>query len=40
MELHDQVRNDYRKILETPETSILTGNTDAQTVSASVGYTP
>ena len=40
MELHDQVRKDYQKILANPENSIVTGSADAQTVSASVGYTP
>lgn len=40
MELHDQVRKDYQNILANPENSILTGKADAQTVSASVGYTP
>ena len=36
----DQVRNDYKQILINPEDSIITGNTDSSTVSASVGYTP
>ena len=39
-ELIDQVRNDYKQILLDPKNSILTGNTDSETVSASVGYTP
>ena len=39
-ELIDQVRNDYKKILLDPKNSILTGDADNQTVSASVGYTP
>ena len=36
----DQVRNDYKQILLDPNNSILTGNADNSTVSASVGYTP
>ena len=36
----DQVRNDYKQILISPEDSIITGSTDSATVSASVGYTP
>ena len=39
-ELIDQVRNDYKQILLDPQNSILTGNADNETVSASVGYTP
>ena len=39
-ELIDQVRNDYKQILLDPKNSILTGDADNQTVSASVGYTP
>ena len=39
-ELIDQVRNDYKQILLDPKNSILTGDTDNSTVSASVGYTP
>ena len=39
-ELIDQVRNDYKQILLDPQNSILTGNADNSTVSASVGYTP
>ena len=39
-DIHDQVRNDYRQILQHPEASLLTGNAEADTVSASVGYTP
>ena len=34
------IEKDYQKILANPENSIVTGNADAQTVSASVGYTP
>ena len=39
-EILDQVRQDYQKILLDPENSILTGTTDSETVSSSVGYTP
>ena len=39
-ELIDQVRNDYKQILLNPKNSILTGDTDSETMSASVGYTP
>lgn len=39
-EIRDQVRQDYQKILLTPEASVITGNTDSATMSASVGYTP
>ena len=39
-EIIDQVRQDYRQILQDPQNSILTGNTDNRTMSASVGYTP
>ena len=39
-EIRDQVRKDYQKILLTPEASVITGNTDSATMSASVGYTP
>ena len=39
-EILDQVRQDYRQILLNPGNSILTGDTDSQTMSASVGYTP
>ena len=37
-EIIDQVRNDYKQILLDPQNSILTGDADNQTVSASVGY--
>ena len=36
----DQVRHDYQQILLDPQNSILTGDTDSRTISASVGYTP
>ena len=39
-EILDQVRQDYQKILLDPQNSILTGTTDSETVSSSVGYTP
>ena len=39
-EILDQVRQDYRQILLNPKNSILTGETDSETMSASVGYTP
>ena len=39
-ELIDQVRNDYKQILLDPKNSILAGDADSSTVSASVGYTP
>ena len=39
-EILDQVRQDYRQILQNPKNSILTGETDSETMSASVGYTP
>lgn len=39
-EILDQVRQDYQQILLDPQNSILTGNTDSETVSSSVGYTP
>ena len=39
-EILDQVRQDYQQILLDPENSIITGNTDSQTMSSSVGYTP
>ena len=39
-DIHDQVRQDYQQILLDPQNSILTGNTDSETVSSSVGYTP
>ena len=39
-EILDQVRQDYRQILQDPKNSILTGETDSNTMSASVGYSP
>ena len=39
-QIHDQVRQDYTQILLDPQNSILTGNTGAETMSSSVGYTP
>lgn len=36
----DQVRQDYQQILLEPQKSILTGDTDSETMSASLGYTP
>ncbi|MBE6921876.1 MAG: methyltransferase domain-containing protein [Ruminococcaceae bacterium] len=36
----DQVRQDYRQILQDPQNSILTGDRDSETMSAAVGYTP
>ena len=39
-EILDQVRQDYQQILLDPKNSILTGTTDSETVSSSVGYTP
>ena len=39
-EILDQVRQDYQQILLDPQNSILTGTTDSETVSFSVGYTP
>ena len=36
----DQVRQDYQQILLEPSNSILTGDADSVTVSASLGYTP
>jgi len=39
-EILDQVRQDYQQILLDPQNSILTGTTDSQTMSSSVGYTP
>ena len=39
-EIRDQVRQDYRQILQNPGQSVLTGNTSSETMSASVGYTP
>ena len=39
-EILDQVRQDYQQILADPKHSILTGSTDSETMSSSVGYTP
>ena len=39
-EILDQVRQDYQQILLDPQNSILTGTTDSNTMSSSVGYTP
>ena len=39
-DIHDQVRADYRQILQDPGNSIMTGDTGSETMSASVGYTP
>jgi len=39
-QIRDQVRQDYTQILLDPKNSILTGDTDSGTMSASVGYTP
>lgn len=39
-DIHEQVRQDYRQILLDPQNSVLTGDADSRTVSASVGYTP
>ena len=39
-EIHDQVRDDYRQILQHPADSVLSGEAAPDTVSASVGYTP
>ena len=36
----DQVRQDYQQILLNPTKSILTGDTDSERMSASLGYTP
>lgn len=36
----DQVRQDYRQILQDPHNSILTGDTDSTTMSTVLGYTP
>ena len=40
IDIHDQVRQDYTKILLDPKNSIITGDTGSDTMSASVGYTP
>ena len=39
-EILDQVRQDYQQILLDPKNSILTGDTNSESMSASVGYTP
>ena len=39
-QIHDQVRKDYQQILLDPQKSILTGDTDSERMSASLGYTP
>ena len=39
-EIHDQVRKDYQKILLDPSNSLITNTNSADTMSASVGYTP
>lgn len=39
-DVHNQVRQDYQKILLEPENSVITCDTDAETISSSVGYTP
>ena len=39
-EIQDRVRQDYKNILLNTENSLVTGNTSAETVSSSVGYTP
>jgi SAM-dependent methyltransferase len=38
-DIREQVREDYRQILQDPGNSILTGNAESGAVSASVGYT-
>lgn len=38
-DIRDQVRRDYQQILSDPSNSIVTGDTDSGTMSASVGYT-
>lgn len=38
-DIHDQVRQDYSQILLDPQNSIVTGDTCAETMSSSVGYT-
>ncbi|MGM9589868.1 MAG: methyltransferase domain-containing protein [Faecousia sp.] len=40
IDIHDQVRQDYQKILLDPNHSVLTGDTGVETMSSSVGYTP
>lgn len=39
-EIHERVRNDYRKILADPEHSVVTTTNTAGIMSASVGYLP
>ena len=39
-EILDQVRRDYQQILQDPSHSIITGNTDHQTMASTIGYTP
>ena len=39
-ELQERVRSDYKKILESPEESLVTVTNSADTMSASVGYPP
>jgi len=39
-DIHDQVRQDYARILMDPQNSILSGDTGSTVMSASVGYTP
>ena len=39
-QIRDQVRRDYQDILLHPQQSVLMGDTDSATMSASVGYTP
>ena len=39
-EILDQVRRDYQQILQDPAHSILTGNTDHQTMASTIGYAP
>lgn len=40
LEIHDKVRSDYQQILADPKNSVLTGDTTADVMSSSVGYTP
>lgn len=39
-EIHDKVRSDYQQILADPKNSVLSGDTSADIMSSSVGYTP
>lgn len=39
-EIHDKVRSDYQQILADPKNSVLSGDTSADVMSSSVGYTP